>query len=453
MKFLMTMYSIQDYGGIINHAEYLTKGLRNRGHEVDFCMLVPKQHHSNRRSYRADFSVYNELEGGTGYHFNQARGWLNVPKIPYLNELHRKRFKEKCSQYDAVLWHIPVPTLSNQNKGIKDWVDLYDHGSKNIAIIHDGNMPNLYPHLIKVSQHFHGAVCVHESAYHSAKNLDIPRKLIVNPFEIHGELGVEFEGRVGALAVQIFKAWKRVDTLVRAVPFINESVYVGGAGIEYRYMTSKEKCKPKYFDSNGNRIWDVALDHGMTYRGVLANSKVLEMLGRVKLQIDPSFSKKYSAFGAHFNRTSVEAMIKGAVPMATDLGMKNSEIFKADENYIEIPHTATPREFGDIVNEALSNKRQWSRIRENNLIKLTQHFDMDKVASQYEDFVNKPPTKRYPGYEIGQPDISLLASCNKNLEFFELDKMHCPNMGSPSEPEASEPPKTGLRTLTGKHYW
>ena len=326
MKFLMTMYSIQDYGGIINHAEYLTKGLRNRGHEVDFCMLEPKQHHSNRRSYRADFSVYNELEGGTGYHFNQARGWLNVPKIPYLNELHRKRFKEKCSQYDAVLWHIPVPTLSKQNKGIKDWVDLYDHGSKNIAIIHDGNMPNLYPHLIKVSQHFHGAVCVHESAFHSAKNLDIPRKLIVNPFEIHGELGVEFEGRVGALAVQIFKAWKRVDTLVRAVPFINESVYVGGAGIEYRYMTSKEKCKPKY-------------------------------------------------------------------------------------------------------------------------------FDMDKVASQYEDFVNKPPTKRYPGYEIGQPDISLLASCNKNLEFFELDKMLCPNMGSPSKPEASEPPKTGLRTLTGKHYW
>jgi hypothetical protein len=24
------MYSIQDYGGIINHAEYLTKGLRGR---------------------------------------------------------------------------------------------------------------------------------------------------------------------------------------------------------------------------------------------------------------------------------------------------------------------------------------------------------------------------------------------------------------------------------------
>ncbi len=105
---------------------------------------------------------------------------------------------------------------------------------------------------------------------------------------------------------------------------------------------------------HGNRIWDVALDHGMNYHGVVPNEEVLEMLGSVKLQIDPSWSKKYSDFGAHFNRTTVEAMIKGAVPVATDLGMKNSQIFKSGQNYIEIPHTATPKEFADIVNEALT---------------------------------------------------------------------------------------------------
>ena len=42
MKFLMTLYQIQDYGGIINHAEHLARGLRILGHEVDFRMLVPK---------------------------------------------------------------------------------------------------------------------------------------------------------------------------------------------------------------------------------------------------------------------------------------------------------------------------------------------------------------------------------------------------------------------------
>ena len=420
MKFLMTLFQIQDYGGIINHAEYLTKGLKELGHEVDFCMLVPKSAVSNRSPIRGRDGDYKSLEGGTGYKFHQARGWKGIPKIPYVSKQARELFKEKCSRYDAVLWHIPVPTLNKDNTEITAWLDLYDHGSKNIAIIHDGNLPKLYPHLISVSEYFHAAVCVHESAYHSAQYLDIPRKLILNPFKIHGDFGLDFDQRSGALAIQIFKAWKRVDTLVRAVPFIKETVVVGGAGIEYRYMTSKDKCKPKYFDSNGNRIWAIALNTGMIYRGVVPNEEVLQMLGETKLQIDPSFSKKYSDYGAHFNRTTVEAMIKGAVPMATDLGMKNSQIFKSGKNYIEIPHTATPEEFGDIVNEGLTNKEQWETIRHNNL-GLLYKFDMQNVAQEYVDLVTQPTHF----LEKGQPEqnIQLIIDCNKNLQFFGLPRL------------------------------
>ena len=297
--------------------------------------------------------------------FHQARGWRDVPKVPYVSKRAREQFKEDCSKYDAVLWHIPVPTLNKDNADITAWLDLYDHGSKNIAIIHDGNLPKLYPHLISVSKFFHAAVCVHESAYNSAEYLNIPRKLILNPFDIHGEIGPDFDGRNGLMAVQIFKAWKRVDTLIRALPYVTSysDMFVGGAGIEYRYMTSKEKCKPQYFDSHGNRIWEMALKQGMQYLGVLKNNAVLDLLKKVKLQIDPSFSKKYSGYGAHFNRTTIEAMINGAVPMATDLGMKDSKIFTSGENYIEIPHTATPKEFGDIINDSLTNAAQWKTIR------------------------------------------------------------------------------------------
>lgn len=420
MKFLMTLFQIQDYGGIINHAEYLTKGLKELGHEVDFCMLVPKGAVSNRLPMRGRQDGYKSLEGGTGYKFHQARGWKGVPKIPYVSKQARESFKDRCSKYDAVLWHIPVPTLNKDNTEITAWLDLYDHGSKNIAIIHDGNLPKLYPHLISVSKYFHAAVCVHESAYNSAKYLDIPRKLILNPFKIHGDFGLDFDKRSGALAIQIFKAWKRVDTLVRAVPFIQEPVVVGGAGIEYRYMTSKDKCKPKYFDAQGNRIWEVALSNGMSYHGVVPNEEVLRLLGETKLQIDPSFSKKYSGYGAHFNRTTVEAMIKGAVPMATDLGMKDSQIFKSGRNYIEIPHTATPEEFGDIVNNSLTNKQQWETIRHNNLGVLNK-FDMRNVAQEYADIVTQPTHF----LEKGQPqqNIGLIADCNKNLQFFGLPKL------------------------------
>ena len=198
MKFLMTIFQIQDYGGIINHAEYLTKGLKELGHEVDFCMLVPKSAVSNRAPVRGRDGDYKSLEGGTGYKFHQARGWKGIPKIPYVSKQARELFKEKCSKYDAILWHIPVPTLNKDNTEITAWLDLYDHGSKNIAIIHDGNLPKLYPHLISVSDYFHAAVCVHESAYHSAKYLDIPRKLILNPFKIHGDFGYDFDQRSGA---------------------------------------------------------------------------------------------------------------------------------------------------------------------------------------------------------------------------------------------------------------
>ena len=427
MKFLMTLFQIQDYGGIINHAEYLTKGLKELGHEVDFRVLVPKGAVSNKKSMRGSNEGFTKLEGGTGYLFHQARGWRDVPKVPYVSKQARQQFKEDCSKYDAVLWHIPVPTLNKDNADITAWLDLYDHGSKNIAIIHDGNLPKLYPHLISVSKHFHAAVCVHESAYNSAKYLDIPRKLILNPFKIHGDFGLDFENREGALAIQIFKAWKRVDTLIRAVPFIQEPnnptktiVRVGGAGIEYRYMTSKDKCKPKYFDAQGNRIWEVALANGMVYHGVVPNEQVLHLLGMTKLQIDPSFSKKYSGYGAHFNRTTVEAMIKGAVPMATDLGMKDSQIFKSGQNYIEIPHTATPEEFGDIVNEGLSNKQQWETIRHNNL-GLLNKFDMRNVAQEYADIVTQPTHF----LEKGEPqqNISIIADCNKNLKFFGLPEL------------------------------
>ena len=158
----------------------------------------------------------------------------------------------------------------------------------------------------------------------------------------------------------------------------------------------------------------------MSYHGVVPNEEVLRLLGETKLQIDPSFSKKYSDYGAHFNRTTVEAMIKGAVPMATDLGMKNSQIFKSGENYIEIPHTATPEEFGDIVNEGLTNKEQWETIRHNNL-GLLNKFDMRNVAQEYVDIVTQPTHFLEKGHP--EQNIQLLIDCNKNLQFFGLPRL------------------------------
>jgi hypothetical protein len=43
MKILMTLFDIQDYGGIINHAENLAAGFVKLGHTVDFVKLCLKR--------------------------------------------------------------------------------------------------------------------------------------------------------------------------------------------------------------------------------------------------------------------------------------------------------------------------------------------------------------------------------------------------------------------------
>jgi len=412
----MTLYNIQDYGGIINHVEYLTMGLKQLGHEVDIIGLTPKQKHSFRSFKKHDLQVLPE---GTGYYHNQARGWYGMEKVPYLNAHKRNQFIEDASNYDAILWHIPVPTLNKENKGVNQWLPMYDNGTKNIAIVHDGNLPSLYPHLLAVAEKFHAAICVHPAAYHSANVLPMRRYLINNPFEIPEnprEGGLSFEQRNGFLSAQIFKAWKRVDTLIKAIPHVipEADKLVGGAGIEYRYMTSPDKCKPKYYE-NGVKIWDTALQHGMKYLGVMPNQEVLQTLKQCRLQIDSSWSKKYAAHGAHYNRTTIEAMINGAVPVATDLGMIKT-FLKPDVNYIEVPHTATAKQYGEIINQGLTDKQNWEWIQNQNYSYVLHNFEMKNVAQQYIDAINtpaeEPPVKAYG------VTSNLLQQATNNLEFF-----------------------------------
>ena len=429
MKFLMTLFQIQDYGGIINHAEYLAKGLKRLGHEVDFVVLTPRSKQpitKNKTLSQLQEEGYKKIDEGTGYWHHQARGWYKLPKVAYLNSFYKEQFKERCGKYDAILWHIPVPTLNKDHKQVSDWIDLYDNSSKNIAIIHDGNLPELYPHLINVVDKFHACVCVHESAYHSAKILPLPRKLILNPFDVEKVTPnpFSFEQRSGFAAIQVFKAWKRVDTLVRAIPHLlsKESKLVGGEGIEYRYMTSKEKCKPKYFDDSGNRIWEMALKHGMTHLGTVPNSEVMKVLKQVKLQIDPSFSGKYAKFGAHFNRTTVEAIIAGAVPMATDWGMKDSKIFLPNTNYIEIKAGCSPQEFAELIDHSLNDKTTWLHIVESNR-EIIKQFDKAYVAQQYVDLVLGIDQEELV---TGKPDKQTFEKCNKNLAFFGISPIEAP---------------------------
>ena len=88
-------------------------------------------------------------------------------------------------------------------------------------------------------------------------------------------------------------------------------------------------------------------------------------------------------------------MKQGVVPIARNLGISNNEngigIFKPNENYLMIPWNATPKEFGDKINEFLNmDPDKYDEIVQNNW-KFIKRFDRKQIASEYIDFAANAP--------------------------------------------------------------
>lgn len=252
-----------------------------------------------------------------------------------------------------------------------------------LAVVHDGNLRRNYPHLQEVSNCLDGLICVHDAAYHSAEFIDCPRSLIANPHDVSETCHrpyMERDDRIFSL--QTFKRWKRVDDFIRAIPYLSDftETAVCGAGIEYCYMTSKTKCKEEYKDELGVPIWENAIRSGMDYRGYVTTLERDRLMQESKLLLDPSWSVAYSKIGCHFNRVMVEAMVQGCIPVCTDLAMKDSRLFKAGVNFVEIPYNADPVDYADALEEALFNP-MLATMQENNF-ELIRQFSPDNIVQQ-----------------------------------------------------------------------
>jgi glycosyltransferase involved in cell wall biosynthesis len=215
--------------------------------------------------------------------------------------------------------------------------------------------------------------------------------------------------------------------------------HVAGGGIEYAYMTSKDKCKEQYFarrkedpDYKGKdgteRIFNRALEADMRWHGWIINEKRDRLLHHLRCLIDPSWNINFSKQGDHFNRVTTDAMIAGCIPIARNLGMSSNHhgtgvVFKPNTNYIMIPHNATPKEFADYVDHACNlTKNMATKIQENNF-KLLKNFDNKTVAKQYIDLAQGRPTGFYKSLEQGNTSAKLITEGRRDLyEFFEKKK-------------------------------
>lgn len=398
MKILVALHSVMDLGGIINHTEQLIGGLKDLGHTVHLKQFVYGMN-AYAQNRDGDFLV-----GPSGIPHHQGKGWNfnRMQRVPYRGGANLSSAKQILSEYDLVIWTVPVPSKNKENLGNHEWVELYDlpEKVKQIAFVHDGNIRNGAPHILAIQHHLRGIACVHGCAFNGADFITTPRALIVNPQENPVRDTLDWlSKKPGFVNMQTFKAWKHAHELIQAIAYMpkkkeGELREVAGLGIEYQYMTSEDKCKDEYYHTGSGmifesiRFWDAAENNGMTHHSYWNTEEVSKWLTSARVLVDPSWSKKYSAIGGHWNRVVVDAMIHGAIPVATEMGM-GSEIFQPHVHYVPIePGGNDPQAYADTILEV--SNYPWQRAKElrDNARDLLPMFDRKTVAQRVIDLSN-----------------------------------------------------------------
>ena len=451
MKVAIALHRCEDLGGIINHTEHLAAGFKALGHELELLEICAEGTGKAQQKFQNQQPTVQK-EWGTGLPFMQGLGWC----FPAENRIIYRKGKinearEKLSQYDIVIWTIPVPPKNGTNRGNNDWQALYDlpTTTKQVAISHDGNAES-YPHLLAIQDCLAGVACVHECSFSCTDYLTIPRTLICNPFfkankiveqNLEGENLIPWEDRIGGfLSSQTFKAWKRVDDLIRAIPYLppkreNERRIICGKGIEWQYMTAEEKCKEIY-KQDGKRIWDLALDNGMEHLGWASSAVMNDLLMEMKIVIDPSWSFKYATKGAHWNRVGVEAILAGCILLAQPMAMTapgsqpfavieednwTFKPFTPNENYLPLPEptkagiaVAKPnsKDYADAIENANSLSNSKVKELQRDGWQMMYNFDAEQVATDFIHLALEGEGK------VGTENPMIRKKCNDLLENF-----------------------------------
>jgi len=400
MKILIACYQMMDLGGIVGDLEALYQGLTTLGHEVEVRQLCWRTTIGSQR-----IDTTGMIKGSFGLWHDQT-GWVwdQVHRIPYKGPENISRWKEFANGFDAVIWHLPVPSQNNENEGNSDWLELYEISPAQIAYVHDGNLHEGYPWVYAIQNRIKAFVATQGAAYGSLAQVPNRSYLVMS-----GQVDIENRKRMreprwedrlpGFYANFTAKGWKHLADLVRAVPHMNAypKIYAGN-GIDLRYMRSPDKCPPKYFASEqydpdmkpewkGKKIWDLALEHKLQHRDYVHPQERDNLMSRMRVHIDPSWSKKYARFGGHWNRTTVDSMIVGTIPIARNLGIATNEegygdIFNPGVNYFMIPWNTTPKQFADEVRRAICMSTQEYKRYLEEMDLIIDTWDNVKVAER-----------------------------------------------------------------------
>lgn len=421
-------------GGFPQHAELSIKGLKELGNSVDFIYLDYYEH--NRTDYVKKIKEDKEQVTygcGTGIPYHPYFGWYIKP-LNYKGDKNINSLINKLEKYDAIFWHTPF--WFKQKKTLKEtsWVRLFQlENPIQIAFVHDANLRNNTAWTYFISKHFDYIINVHQASYNSCSVLEQPRTLIFNPQDLskvdkekNNFDNIKKTGNI--FSMQNWKASKRVDELIRAIPYTDKELNfkLAGKGIEYNYIFgSIEKMKEEYFISS-KKDPDYKKENGeMTIGNKALGTGRVDLLGWINSEqkniqyknaaffIDTAWYKINLELGGHFSRVLIESMINGIVPIARNLGLSGNlkgkgEVFEAGKNYIMIPYDATPKQFAEILNKAKKiSREEYTKIVSNNY-EILKNFDYLSVCKQYVDVIKGKDTGFYNKYENGKSNIKFI---------------------------------------------
>lgn len=375
MRICIPMFEIQDYGGITGHIEHLARGLKEHGHEVEFVLLRNNAQPPYRRKSEGPAGSYSSNFGGE---VHLLAGWYGCLVMSYGNMRYARETREYLSQFDFIIWGLPCPY---NNEG--EWIELYDNGVPQVACIHDAHYPKAYKHLDAVNDYLCFLAPVNESAYGALDTWPGERRLINNGHKLDDwSKQTPWEHRAWrVVCAHVWKAWKRMDRVVAAAPHMTSLLTMGGDGIEGRYMRSLTKCKPKY-----SGLWNnfLASEHA-EYLGILQENELFYLYSNSRVMIDISYAERFASYGCHYNRSIVEALNYGCVPLMSYEAMCGSMVFPHG-TYAAVSDKATqdPRLLAHAIDETVHMYRGLADqiIHEGRKV-LSQSFDYRRTCLQY----------------------------------------------------------------------
>lgn len=414
MNILMTLFEIQDYGGIVGDIEMTVRGLTEEGgHHVDFVILRPNDQPSYVRKENGPVGSYPSY---VGTEVNTQSGWYGVEIMSYGSAKRMRDWKSFANQYDLVIHEIAVP------KPDKDgyWKRVYDLKVPQIVVTHDAHFREMYPHFALVSGKLQGMSVTNHAGFVATSWVPhVPRAFVGAPHEIQNWSRQPRwrSRRRQAVSAHVWKPWKHMDLVVGAARFLGPKMILAGDGIERRYMTSKDKCKPKY-----KGLWRRAQKHGMDYRGLLTYDELFDLYKRSRVMVDMSWSKKYMRLGNHFNRSVIEAYNCGMVPLVVNENMEDAvpaqtKLWEDGKTHLSVPRDAGHEELAAHVKAALSlNEVTAGKIVAAGRRILKQHFDYKKNWREFLNLAEGYPAGIYPELEVGAPPRGFLKFARKWAE-------------------------------------